>query len=164
MPGLRSTRPRLPVLAMSAVAILILAACGDEAPPPTPTEAVVATEVPAGRRDGYHRGGHRGGVPGRRRGGNACGSTRYAGRCGGDHRSPIAATPVAEAATPAVPGATPIATVATQVAEATPVVATPVAAASPAATPMALGTPPVATIQASPIVAAATRIVQPATP
>src|SRR5829696_5132398 len=25
---------------------LILAACGDEAPPPTPTEAVVATEAP----------------------------------------------------------------------------------------------------------------------
>ena len=47
MPGLRSTRPRLPVLAMSAVAILILAAaCGEQAPPPAPTAAVVATKAP----------------------------------------------------------------------------------------------------------------------
>ena len=46
MPGLRSTRPRLAVLAMSAVAVLILAACGDQAPPPAPTAAVVATKAP----------------------------------------------------------------------------------------------------------------------
>src|SRR5919107_602686 len=46
MPSLRSTRPRLPMLAVGAAAILILAACGDEAPPPAPTAAVVATEAP----------------------------------------------------------------------------------------------------------------------
>ena len=31
MPGFRLTRSRLPMLAIGAVAILILAACGDEA-------------------------------------------------------------------------------------------------------------------------------------
>ena len=46
MPGLRSTRPQLSVLTMSAVAIVILAACGDQAPPPAPTAAVVATQAP----------------------------------------------------------------------------------------------------------------------
>src|SRR4051794_27648139 len=46
MPGLRSTRPRLPMLAVGAAAILVLAACGDQAPAPTPTQAVVATNAP----------------------------------------------------------------------------------------------------------------------
>ena len=46
MPGLRMTRPRLPMLAVGIAAILILAACGDQPPPSTPTAAVVATEAP----------------------------------------------------------------------------------------------------------------------
>ena len=102
MPGLRSTRPRLPMLALGATAILILAACGDEAPPPTPTEAVVATEAPqveetatpeeptpsVSRQLPRQRGPRR---------------WRW------KRRLRRVATPVAEVATPVVPGATPIA-------------------------------------------------------
>src|SRR5215212_10074212 len=103
MPGFRSTRPRLPMLSVGAVAILILAACGDEAPPPTPTEAVVATEAPEVEETA---------VP--------------------EEATAVAkvATPEAQAATPVSLEATPVAAVATPVAKAaTPVVlrATPIA-------------------------------------
>ena len=47
MPGLRSTRPRLPLIAVGAAALVILVACGDEpaTPTPAPTEEVVTVEA-----------------------------------------------------------------------------------------------------------------------
>src|SRR5215203_5715972 len=126
MPSLRSTRPRLPMLTVGAVAILILAACGDEAPPPTPTAAVVATQAPEVEET----------------------ATTEEATAVTEEATPAAraATPVALEATPVALEATPIASIATLVAEATPSVATP--AASPivtAATPFVQLATPVAT-------------------
>ena len=43
MPGPKSTRPRLPFLTAGAAAILLLAACGDQAPTPTAAPAAAPT-------------------------------------------------------------------------------------------------------------------------
>ena len=111
MPGLRSTRPRLPMLAVGAAAILILAACGDAsrlrllrpkrlwrrrrlqveetaAPEEATAEASpTVTEEATPSRCGRHAGG-RGGDAGRR----------------WRRRRSRRATPVAEAATPVAAG------------------------------------------------------------
>ena len=47
MPGLRSTRPRPQLIAVGALAVLTLAACGDEpaTPTPAPSEPVSTVEA-----------------------------------------------------------------------------------------------------------------------
>ena len=123
MPGLRSTRPRLPVLASERRCNLDPRRLWRTSAPAGSNRGGCCHEGASGRGDCRPRGGDCASDPGRHQGGHSPGSARnacrragHAGRCDTNflrsdagHRGYA----LAEVATPSLPRATPIATVAT---------------------------------------------------